>query len=123
MSTIDFDAAMSELFGEPIHVTMFGQTWTFANEIPASAILKLKAAASGEGDTDLDDIQLLRAMMTPPTQVDELLAAGISLTGLEMLIRVVIGLQKGIPAETTFTEIRSERAAMADGGPEANPKG
>lgn len=115
-SSADLDAFLTEIQGEPVEITVQGRRWLFAAEIPAIVLLRLKAAAADPDyvGSDNEDIELLRAMMTPPTQVEDLLATGITSSGLELLIRVVMGVYAGSSPEDTLSAIRAERETAAD---------
>ena len=121
--TVDLTAALLEIEGEPIEVNLLGRVWVFAPELPAAAVLRIKAAAADPEyeASDEDDLEFLRSMMTPPTQVDELLQAGITTSGLALLIRVVMGVYAGSTPEQVLLAIKAERDTE-NGEPSANPK-
>lgn len=102
------DAFITEVQGDPIEVELYGRTWTFLPEIPSLAILIVKAAAEGKEYDALadDDIGLLRVMMTPQTQVEELLALGATPSALAILVQVIMGVYAGRTVEETLAEIR-----------------
>lgn len=125
-SSADLDAFLTEMQGEPVEITVQGRRWLFAAEIPAIVLLRIKAAAADPDyvGSDNEDIEMLRAMMTPPTQVEELLATGITSTGLELLIRVVMGVYAGSTPEETLAAIKAEKTdqVVAAGVEDVNPK-
>ena len=119
--TIDLDRFLDETLGRAPQVTLFGKTWKLRPEMPALAMLQLRAVADGQVDesgTFETEIGLLRTLLAPASQVDELLEAGAGPTALTVLLRVAIGHYTGQTAGEVLDTLRAEQS-----GETATPKG
>lgn len=118
--TINLDRFLDEALGRAPQVTLFGKTWTLRPEMPALAMLQLRAIAEGETGDDTgtfeNEINLLRTLLAPATQVDQLLEAGAGPTALTVLLRVAIGHYTGQTADEVLDTLRAEQAE-GDGSP------
>lgn len=95
---IDLDAFLNETVGEGITIRLYGKEWKLKAEIPALFMLRLRSTMQEDEDHELsfeEELDLLRALMDPPSQVDELLAAGLSQSAFGAIIRVALASYTG----------------------------
>ena len=114
--TADLDALLSETLGHGPSFKLYGRTWHFKPEVPSLLMLRIRRAAANPDEqlTDEQELELLGALLDPPSQADELVAAGLGSTAHATIIRIAIGVYSGQSPAETLEQMRAERQAAAD---------
>jgi hypothetical protein len=114
--TVQLDAFLAEILGEGIVINMYGHDWTLQPEIPALFMLRLQQEMSNEleqipFDREMD---LLRSLLKPPSQVEEMLNLGLSPTAFTILLRVALAAYSGQDPNETIATLRQEQEALRE---------
>ena len=125
-TTVDLDAFLNEALGQGTVIRLYNRDWKLKAEIPALLMLRLRSElSSDEAELTFEqELDLLRALMDPPSQVDELLAAGLGQSAFALLIQVALATYSGADPAAVIETMRAEQAArnaLANGTPTVNP--
>lgn len=122
-STVDLDAFLTEVIGEGQVIRLYGRDWRLKSEVPALLMLRLQRELDSDDDTLEEEKQLalLRAMFDPPSQVDEMVDAGLGWSALIVVTQVAIGVLSGRSADDILADLRKVKAAEAASGEAGGP--
>lgn len=117
------DLFLAEQLGEAETFSFAGETWTLHSEVPAGAVLKLKALSVKEMGVDTL-LEILGAFLNPPSQGERVIDSGWGQTTIRALLRVVMGVYAGQTIEEVVEELRAEQtptdeSTTAAGSPKA----
>lgn len=114
----DLDAFLAEVLGQGPRIRLYGRTWQLKPELPSLLMLRIRSVLANpdEALSDQDELDVLGALLDPPEQLDELVAAGLGSTAFAALIRIALGIYSGTPAAETLDLMRAERSGEPASG-------
>lgn len=105
---VDVDPFLAEVGAESKAFSMYGKTWTLAPEMPALAMLKWQAAEA-QGDAGLGvQVDTLRVILQPASQVDELLEEGAGALALAAILSVALAVYSGEDPAKALAELKKD---------------
>ena len=117
-SSTDLDAFLRESLGVKQRFTLFGREWTLRPELSLATRLKIEAAQADDYiETTEAELEILRSMMDPPGQVDDLIAMGMGMRSFTLLLKIGLLVGSGMTVENALEIVREEeRTNQADDG-------
>lgn len=115
----DLDAFLMESMGVKQTFILFGREWTLRPELSLATRLQIEAAQADDySENTSNELDILRSMMDPPSQVDELMEMGLGLRGFTLLLKIGLLVGSGMTVENALDVVREEEQGGAvDEGP------
>lgn len=108
---VDIDPFLAEAGAEAKAFSMYGKTWTLAPEMPALAMLRWQTAEA-KGDAGLGiQVDTLRVILQPASQVDEILEEGVGALGLAAILTVALAVYSGEDPAKALADLKADDEA------------